>query len=245
MRTMLAAALLVAALPLTAAAQTGTGLDLTGALAAADAAQPPSTQGPMTIERIHSGVMFAPEVKASRFDDQIKPLIGGSIGWVSDETFFFGGGGYWMPEYGHSDRELGYGGFVMQWFALNSDRVGLSAKVLLGGGWATLPSTVTQYVYPQPDPRAGRNQPLPPPQLVTSLVHVHDHFFVAEPEVNARIAFSRNVRLALGAGYRFANNYWYDGSYYGYGYGYGYGYSYDNPRISGASVTFGVQIGSW
>lgn len=227
----LAGVLLLVMLPLAGSAQT---LDSTGD----GSAQPPANQGPMIVERIHSGVLFAPEVKATRFDREIKPLVGGSIGWVAEETFFFGGGGYWMPETGHSDRELGYGGFVMQWFVTNSDRFGVSGKVLLGGGTATTPQTVTQYIYPPvATPRPGAGPQLPPvPVPITSVVRVREDFVVAEPEVNARIAFSRNVRLALGAGYRFAGNDWW--RHYGYGGGFGH-----NDRLSGATVTFGVQIG--
>ena len=232
-RAVLAAAFFTLLLPLTASAQSASDA------ITLDTAQPPppaATQGPMIVERIHSGVLFAPEAKATRFDDQIKPLVGGSIGWVADETFFFGGGGFWMPEHGHSDRELAYGGFVFQWFALNNDRFGLSAKALLGGGEATLPQVVTQIVFPtEPDPRTGRPTTPGQPRTVTSTVRVHEDFLVAEPEVNARIAFSRHVRLALGAGYRFAGNNWWH-RYYGGG-------GRNDQRLSGASVTFGLQIG--
>jgi hypothetical protein len=192
----------------------------------------------MIVERIHSGVLFSPEVKGTRFDGDIKPLIGGSIGYVAEETFFFGGGGYWLPEYGHSDHELGYGGFVMQWFVANSDRFGVSGKVLLGGGTATTTQLVTQVVYPNPEPtpRPGNGPQVPvQPVPVTSQVHVHQDFVVAEPEADVRIALAKSVRLAIGVGYRFAGDGWWH-PYYGYN-------SHLNDRVSGATVTFGVHIG--
>src|SRR5262249_2053740 len=113
MRLAFAAALAVFALPLTATAQTAG--DVTQ--------QPPSSQGPMTVERMYSGFVFAPEVKITDFDHQTSGLIGGSAGYLAEETFFFGGAGYWMPN-GSNGRELGYGGVVMRWVITKNDQLG-------------------------------------------------------------------------------------------------------------------------
>ena len=59
MRAVAACALVMLA-AINAAAQTDEGTPA--------GSQPPATQGPMIVERIHSGVLFAPEVKATRFD---------------------------------------------------------------------------------------------------------------------------------------------------------------------------------
>ena len=221
------AAALLASLPLTASAQT-----------AADATQPPVNQGPMTVERIHSGFAAMPEVKITDFDGKTSGLIGGSAGYVAEEAFFIGGGGYWMATDRSHSRELAYGGFVMQWFVLNNDRFGVSGKVLLGGGQATTAQLVTQLVG-LPSPREldrltqAQYNDLVRAHTVTSTVGVRQDFFVAEPELNARLALARHVRLTLGAGYRFAGNGWWH-YYYGGGH---------NDRVSGAVGTFGVQIG--
>ena len=225
-RVAVAAALLIASLPLTASAQS-----------AADATQPPVNQGPMTVERIHSGFAAMPEVKITDFDGKASGLIGGSVGFVAEETFFIGGGGYWMATDRSRSRELAYGGAVMQWFVLKSDRFGVSGKVLLGGGEATTPQTVTQVVG-LPGPRdldrltQAQFNDLVRAHTVTSTVGLRQDFVVAEPEVNARLAFARHVRLTLGAGYRFAGNDWWRNR--------GGGRS---NRISGAVGTLGVQIG--
>jgi hypothetical protein len=227
-RAMLASAVLMAALPLTAAAQS----------ADETTQQPPPSQGPMVIERVHSGFMFAPEVKITDFDDKASGLIGGSVGWVADEVFFFGGGGYWMPDQSNN-RELGYGGFVMQWFVTNSDRFGLSGKMLFGGGHAEVPVLVTQVVG-LPSPRdldrltPAQRDDVIRTHTVTTTVGSHQDFLVFEPEVNARFGIAKHVRLSLGAGYRFTGNDWYHGYYY---------YNGHNGRISGAVGTFAVQIG--
>jgi len=235
MRAACAAAVLIVALPLGAAAQTSSDATDPGA----DGAQPPApvNQGPMIVERIHSGFMLVPEVKATAFDKRFSGLIGGSAGWVSQETFFIGGGGYWMPTNRSNDRRLAYGGVVMQWFVANSDRFGLSAKALLGGGRATLPDTVTQVVGV---PIGRDTDRLTPAQLrdliqshtVTTTVRSRQDFLVAEPELNARLGLAKHVRLTLGAGYRFAGNDWRRGGGFDRG-----------RRISGAVGSLGVQIG--
>jgi len=221
-----AGALILAALPLTASAQS-----------ADEATQPTPTQGPMTVERLHSGFVFTPEAKITDFDHQTSGLIGGSAGWLAEEAFFFGGAGYWMPN-GSNGRELGYGGFVMQWFVVGGDRFGLSAKALLGGGTATVLQTVTQVVG-LPSPRdldrltPAQRDDLVRAHTVSSNVRVRNDFFVAEPEVNARFGIAKHVHLTLGAGYRFAGNGWY----------YHYGGFNHLERVSGAVGSFGVTIG--
>jgi len=223
------ALLLCVALPLTAAAQP-----------TADDTQPPpppsASQGPMIVERVHSGFMFAPDVKITEFDKKASGLIGGSLGWVAEETFFIGGGGYWLAADRANHHNLAYGGLVMQWFIANGDRFGLSAKALVGGGRATLPETVTQIVGLQPrdllrlTPAQYNDQIRAHTVVVT--VGSRQDFIVAEPEVNARLGLAKHVRLTLGAGYRFAGNDWWRGR------------GFDSrDRISGAVGTLGVQIG--
>ena len=235
-RAAFAAAIMIAALPLTAAAQTAPDAIDSSAEAVQPPPAPPANQGPMIVERLHSGFMFTPEVKATEFDKKASGLIGGSAGWLSQETFFIGGGGYWMPTNGSNDRRLAYGGVVMQWFVVDGDRFGVSAKALLGGGRATLPDTVTQVVgFP-----IGRDADrLTPAQLrdliqshtVTTTVRSRQDFLVAEPELNARLGLAKHVRLTLGGGYRFAGNDWRRGGGFDRG-----------RRISGAVGSLGVQI---
>ena len=233
----LAACALVVLLPIAAAAQVPD--EQTAPQASEEtSAQPPATapaRGPMIIEQVHNGFLIAPEVKATLFDKKVQGMVGGSAGWVFDETLFVGGGGYWMAQRRGSDHQLAYGGAVVQWFAHNGSTFGWSAKALLGGGEATLPETVTQIVLPPvPDPRAGRTTPpIPqlPPRTVTTTVRVRNDFVVAEPELNARFSVSKHIRFTVGAGYRFT--------------GTERGRSFDSQRrLNGATGSFGVQIGS-
>ena len=129
------AGLMLCLLPIAASAQTTGG------------AAPPANQGPMIVERIHSGFLVAPDVKVTEVDKKTSELVGGYAGWVTDDTFFIGGGGYWMANQSH-DREMAYGGLIVQWLARRSDRFGFSAKGLVGGGRATLSSTLSEILAP-------------------------------------------------------------------------------------------------
>jgi len=200
-------------------------------------ARPASSQGPMIIEQIHNGFLAAPEAKVTWFDKKASGMIGGSAGWVFEEALFVGGGGYWMVQH-NSDRELAYGGVVLQWFVHNGDRFGWSARILAGGGEARLPVTVTQIIYPPlPDPRTTP-RPIPPlePRTVTTTIRAREDFVVAEPELNARIRLAKHVRLAIGAGYRFtgSDRRFHDGFD---------GNGFSGGRLDGATGTLGVQIG--
>ena len=200
-----------------------------------------AAQGPMTIEPIGSGFAGAPEIKQTEVDHRAGTLIGGTGGYILDEAFFIGGGGYWLAN-NSSNREMGYGGFVMQWIGRGSDHVGFAARMLIGGGTATLTDTVTQYVVvapPMPTSADGRpdqtHVPTPPvTRPVTSQVRVHTDFFVFEPQADLHVRFSPWARLTAGAGYRFIGDYW---NHYYYG-----GYN-DTGRLQGWVGTLGVQFG--
>jgi hypothetical protein len=214
--TRLIATLAIALLPIAAVAQPAEdpAPDL------APAAQ--SSQGPMTVERIHNGFLAVPEFKYTEFDHHNSGLAGGYAGVVFADAIFIGGGGYGMVT-NTNGRELAYGGLVMQWFGRTSQTLGYSAKMLVGGGTAESTEGVPVVV-----DRAGH--------VVTQPVRVHQDFIVFEPEVNGMVRFNRHLRLTGGAGYRFT------GHYHGYGF---YGSPYDG-HISpdGWTGTIGLQIGS-
>jgi len=181
---------------------------LTPVAAAAQAAPPatPSSQGPMIIERVHSGFLFAPDVKITEVDHKTSELVGGYAGWVADEAFFFGGGGYWLAN-NASGRRMAYGGLMLQWLGQTNRRIGWAAKGLIGGGEATLSDTVTELTY-VPNPafvpgvRRGDVSPVIPGPTRSVQVHFRQDFFVAEPEANIVLRLSKNFRLTGGFGYR-------------------------------------------
>jgi hypothetical protein len=184
------------------------------------------TSGPMTVERVHSGWLAAPDVKITSVDHATSALAGVYGGFLSNELFFVGGAGYWLAN-NHSDRRMGYGGVVAGLMAPTDRAVGFGAKVLFGYGTATLGTTVTEAVFPPiPVPLPGQRPVQPAPTFRTTTVLVHDGFGVAEPEANLLVNFSRNVRLAGGVGYRFAG----DDRVFGH-------------RLSGATASLSLQIG--
>ena len=79
MKRAFAAALMFGVLPIAASAQT-------------PPAAAPASQGPMIVERIHSGFLVAPDVKVTEVDKKTSELVGGYAGWVTDATFLIGGG---------------------------------------------------------------------------------------------------------------------------------------------------------
>ena len=191
--------------------------------ASAQTAQTPQTpsQGPMIVERIHSGFLFAPDVKITELDHSTSELAGGYAGWVADEALFVGGGGYWLANRS-GGRRMAYGGFVMQWLARSNDRVGFGAKALIGGGQATLTDTFTQLIRVPAFPPSRQTTT----RQVTSQVRVRDEFFVAEPELDARVRLTRNIRLTGGVGYRLVS-----------------ADRRDDDRLRGATASVSLQIG--
>lgn len=163
----------------------------------------PGAQGPMTVERLRSGFQITPEVKVTQVNRTTSELVGGSAGWVTDETFFVGGAGYWLANQS-STRKMAYGGVVLQWLARTDERIGFSVRGLLGAGSATLPETVTQVIFPPHYPFGpdGRVDPLMPRTVTTASVRVRGGFFVAEPEADLTMRLSKRVRLTGGVGYR-------------------------------------------
>lgn len=189
MRRAILVSVMACFVPLSAAAQSG--------------AVAPRTQGPMTVEPIHSGFLVAPDFKITEVDRKTSGLVGGYAGWVTDDTFFVGLGGYWLANTNRNDPEMAYGGLVVQWLALKSGRVGVGVKGLVGGGEATVSDNIT--ITPRvPEFRTvnGRVVPTPAPALVQS-VRLREGFVMAEPEALLSVRLSKQVRLAAGAGYRF------------------------------------------
>jgi hypothetical protein len=168
---------------------------------AAAAQSGPRSDGPMSIQRIESGFMIAPEFKVTDFDHDTSVLAGVYGGWLEDKTFFAGAGGYWLTNGSH-DQGLSYGGLVLGWLVHGDRRFGFGAKSLIGGGVATLASQVTTFVpAPRPDPRV---RPFPPivPVPITRTILFDEGFFVFEPEANVFANLGKHFRLTGGVGYR-------------------------------------------
>ncbi len=177
----------------------------------------PSAPGPMIFEPVRSGWLAAPDFKITEVDHRTSELVGGYAGRITDDTFFIGGGGYWMANQSR-DREMAYGGLVVQWLARTNARLGFSVKGLVGGGAATLSGLTLLRDNDDRDDRRGR---------ITTIRGRHNQaFFVAEPEADVLVRLTRHMRLTVGAGYRFTTS-----------------ERGGDSRLRGAAGTLGLQIG--
>ena len=177
----------------------------------------PSAPGPMIFEPVRSGWLAAPDFKITEVDHRTSELVGGYAGRITDDTFFIGGGGYWMANQSR-DREMAYGGLVVQWLARTNARLGFSVKGLVGGGAATLSGLTLLRDNDDRDDRRGR---------ITTIRGRHNQaFFVAEPEADVLVRLTRHMRLTVGAGYRFTTS-----------------ERGGDSRLRGAVGTLGLQIG--
>ena len=208
----LSTALVLCLVPIAAAAQ------IDGA-ATADLATSQTSQGPMIVERVHNGFLAAPDFKITQVDKKAAGLAGGYAGFVIDDAFFIGGGGYALVT-NTRDRQMAYGGLVVQWFGRTSERFGFSAKTLIGGGRSESSDTV---------------QLMQGGHMVSERLRFRQDFFVAEPEVDALVRLTKHLRLTVGAGYRFTGSAWG-----------GHDNFFDGPGrtgLNGAVGSVGLQIG--
>jgi len=181
------------------------------------------SSGPMTVQRIGNSAFIAPEFKITDFDGKASGLAGAYGGYLVENAFLIGAGGYWLTDTAR-ERDMWYFGLVTGVY-LNRDRpVGFGFKALIGGGEATIGQ---QYTYLQPR-RGGPGVP------VTVTDFYHTGIFVFEPEADVVVHLNEHMKLTGGVGYRLTGD-----PYYGYYGSYGYGTS----RINGVTGSVGLQIG--
>jgi hypothetical protein len=184
-----------------------------GAIAGQDPqrpAHPPAGQGTVVVERVENGPAVGLEFKYTEMNRQEVFLLGGYAGVVFDGKLLIGGAGYWQVDsyyhgydgyndyndYNHYNDYYGvngYGGLLLEWYALRSPVVSVSARGLVGGGVATV-----GYAYVnQPAPRHG---PAYPP--VGGYYAYDQTYFIFEPQVNVTLRIAPGVAMVGGVGYR-------------------------------------------
>ena len=198
---------------------------------------PAPQSGTMVIERVEQGFVFSPDVRVTEVNGETSTLIGGYGGWMTDRTWLVGAGGYWLANQ-DDDLEMAYGGLVAEWLARSDERIGFGIRGLVGGGSATLGSTVGDYFevgdidVPHGDPRFRHaNQWVRGVHRGASIAAdtpllVHEYFFVAEPQANFILHFTRWARMNVGLGYRFTA-----------------GAGPLDDELSGASASIAIQFG--
>ena len=102
--------------------------------AQAAAAQP----GPLLLQSIEGGFVFAPEVRLTRIDGSAGTQFGGYAGWLFGDSFLIGGGGYGLVS-GPNGVGMNYGGIVGRFTMPAGKSVRIGVGGLFGGGEARLP----------------------------------------------------------------------------------------------------------
>jgi hypothetical protein len=213
------AAAVALSLPLVANAQT-------------TATAPPA--GTLTIERVDQGLVVATDVRVTDVNGDTATLAGGYFGWMTDRTWLVGAGGYWLAN--QDDLKMAYGGMVVEWLGRSSERIGFGLKGLVGGGRATLGSTVGESFGADIQPLHAVNWnrhrgPIGGGRSggiidADTEILVREYFFVAEPQAGVVLHFASWARLELGVGYRFAA-----------------GAGRLDDELSGASASIAIQFG--
>ncbi len=178
--------------------------------------QPPAPrQANVVVEQVHTGPAFGFEFKYTEMNRDDAFLLGGYLGVLFDSKLFVGGAGYWQINdgydnyYGYDDYyhgyndyygANGYGGLLVEWYALRSSAASLSVRGLVGGGIATVGGSDDVYITRSSGGRNdSRHMIYPPP----SGYYVADEgYFVFEPQVNVTVRFARGMALVGGVGYR-------------------------------------------
>jgi hypothetical protein len=169
----------------------------------------PKGESHLTVERVQNGFVVAPDNRFTEVDGSYGNLLGVYGGWMMDRTLLIGAGGYWLTNGSHHE-EMSYGGAVVEWLVHGDRRLGVSARALIGGGSATLTTTVPvlpAVPYPMPGygPSHGHEGPpwpgwyWPP---TSGTVPIHDGFFVFEPQVNVNCKVNGWLHISAGGGYR-------------------------------------------
>lgn len=209
------------------------GLAASSPLVAAGQAPGAPPPGTMIVERVEQGFVYAPDVRITEVDDRTAALAGGYVGWMTDRAWLVGAGGYWLANR-DDDLEMAYGGMLVQWLGRSDERIGFGVRGLVGGGRATLGSTVGEYFggdvrtphaadwnRHRGEIRGGRAIIDADTELL-----VREYFFVAEPQASVVLHFTRWMRLDMGIGYRFAA-----------------GAGRLDDELSGASASVAIQFG--
>ena len=142
---------------------------------------------------LESGGFGGPVVKFSQVKNEFAVFVGGYGGWLINHSLLIGGGGYGLV----NDIEvkeivadqktylnLGYGGFMLEYFTSPQKLFHFSFQTLIGAGGVSYRDRDGGQVY------ANGND---------------DGFFVAEPAVNVVLNVTHGFRIGLGASYRYIN----------------------------------------
>ena len=184
---------MTAAVVLTLAAGNAVAQDASGG----QAGRPAQGQsGPLLLQPVSSGFVFTPEVKFSPVNHSNGTFVGGTGGWLYDETFFLGGAGYWLTN-GDKGTDMWYGGMVAGWTVPLGKNVSVGGKGLFGVGYAELTYDARVPVYSHPYHSGGVVT-----GTTTQRFWVNTNFIVFEPQATAIVRLTKKVSFDFSGGYR-------------------------------------------
>ena len=209
-------------------------------------AQEPAAESRLTVERIRSGFLVAPDLKLTNIDGSSGAVAGLYGGFITDRRLLVGAGAYWLTGE-PAGVDMAYGGGLVEWFANPGGRVDFSVRSLFGFGRATLSSTVETPVFDALHGHAGRlsyggprhgrhrgrwshmghpawNDDFKWPSSFT--YRYREDFLIADPQLSVHLNVTDWLRIGGGAGYRFVGQ---AGS--------------DGKRLQGVTASIGLQLG--
>jgi hypothetical protein len=174
-------------------------------------------QGPLVLQPISSGFVFTPEVRFTEVNHSYGTMLGGSGGWLYDQTLFIGGGFFGLVDGAHGS-ELYYGGLITGWSTPISRAVRVGVRGLFGWGHS---ETFESFSYAGYCHHGGCYPP------ATEQAWIYQDFWVVEPQATATIRLGKQVALELGGGYRLTGN-----NYYGW-----------DGHVNGGFGSVGIRFG--
>ncbi|MYN66209.1 MAG: hypothetical protein F4X11_14450 [Acidobacteria bacterium] len=209
-------------------------------------AQEPAAESRLTVERIRSGFIVAPDLKLTSIDGGSGALAGLYGGFITDRRLLVGAGAYWLT--GESAGvDMAYGGGLVEWFANPGGRVDFSLRSLFGFGRATLSSTFEIPIFhplhghaarlSYSGPRHGRHRGGWSPkghrawndnfEWPSSFTYRYrEDFLIADPQLSVHLNVTDWLRIGGGAGYRFVGRAGAEGD-----------------RLRGFTASAGLQLG--
>jgi hypothetical protein len=198
------------------------------ARAAGDPQKAGTPGGTLSVEPIRDTFVITPDVKVTQIDGTTRTLVGGYGGLLKEDTLLLGAGGYWLADHSRN-REMAYGGFVMQWTLPAGRAVRFGFRGLVGGGQATITRNVTYQLpfgYDRMHDANWRTTTSSTLQTVSGDWRFRTTFVVAEPQADVVVKLGPWLALNAGVGYRAVG--WADGL---------------EKQLRGVSGSVGIRIG--
>lgn len=144
---------------------------------------------------IRHGGFAGPVVKFTEIDGEFGVLVGGRGGWIINDSFVIGAGGYGLANEDQFDDYvdvrgdaqrlvMGYGGLELEYISRPNEVAHVSLAVLIGAGGTLW-------------------DPIRSPHDVDEDV---DAFFITEPALNVLLNVTKHFRIGFGGSYRFVDD---------------------------------------